>query len=97
MEKVALPPYEEGCQDDPATVACDYPETELKKIVCTEWAESDSTAVSLVRELQWTNEDQNVVAGYIADRRWPPRTPRPSGSRRTPTRSRPGSTPNRDG
>ena len=64
--KVALPPYEEGCQDDPQTVACDYPETELKKIVGTEWAESDSTAVDLVQNFTWTNEDQNVVAGYIA-------------------------------
>ena len=64
--EVALPPYEEGCQDDPQTVACDYPETELKKIVGTEWAESDSTAVDLVQNFTWTNEDQNVVAGYIA-------------------------------
>ena len=39
MQRVALPPYEEGCQDDPQTVACDYPETELKKIVGTEWAD----------------------------------------------------------
>lgn len=66
LEKVALPPYEEGCQDDPATVACDYPETELKKIVSTEWAESNSTSVGLVQNFQWTNDDQNVVAGYIA-------------------------------
>ena len=67
MQRVALPPYEEGCQDDPQTVACDYPETELKKIVGTEWAESDSTAVDLVQNFTWTNEDQNVVAAYIAD------------------------------
>src|SRR6478609_7735773 len=44
----------------------DYPETELKKIVSTEWSESDSTAVDLVQNFTWTNEDQNVVAGYIA-------------------------------
>jgi glycine betaine/proline transport system substrate-binding protein len=66
LVKVALPPYEEGCQDDPQDVACDYPETELKKIVGTEWAASDSTAVDLVQNFTWTNEDQNVVAGYIA-------------------------------
>jgi glycine betaine/proline transport system substrate-binding protein len=66
LAKVALPPYEEGCQDDPQTVACDYPETELKKIAGTEWAASDSTAVDLVQNFTWTNEDQNVVAGYIA-------------------------------
>jgi glycine betaine/proline transport system substrate-binding protein len=66
LVKVALPPYEEGCQDDPQDVACDYPETDLKKIVGTEWAASDSTAVDLVQNFTWTNEDQNVVAGYIA-------------------------------
>jgi glycine betaine/proline transport system substrate-binding protein len=66
LERVTLPPYEEGCQDDPAKVACDYPETELKKIVGTEWADSDSTAVGLVQNFTWSNEDQNVVAGYIA-------------------------------
>jgi glycine betaine/proline transport system substrate-binding protein len=65
LEKVALPPYEDGCQDDPAKVACDYPETPLKKIVSTEWAESDSTAVDLVQNFEWTNEDQNQVAAYI--------------------------------
>ncbi|MBD3948110.1 ABC transporter substrate-binding protein [Nocardioides ganghwensis] len=67
MQRVALPPYEEGCQDDPQEVACDYPETDLKKIVGTEWAASDSTAVDLVRNFTWTNEDQNVVAAYIAE------------------------------
>ncbi len=66
LEKVALPPYTDGCQDDPQTVACDYPETELKKIVGTEWADSGSTSVGLVKNFTWTNEDQNVVAGYIS-------------------------------
>jgi glycine betaine/proline transport system substrate-binding protein len=66
LERVLLPPYEEGCQDDPQDVACDYPETELKKIVGTEWADSGSTAVDLVQNFTWTNDDQNVVAGYIA-------------------------------
>ena len=66
MQRVSLPPYEEGCQDDPETVACDYPETVLKKIVGTEWAESGDSSVDLVQNFEWTNEDQNVVAGYIA-------------------------------
>jgi glycine betaine/proline transport system substrate-binding protein len=65
MEKVTLPEYEDGCQDAPAQVACDYPETPLKKIVSTEWAESDSTAVDLVKNFEWTNDDQNLVAKYI--------------------------------
>ena len=66
MQRVALPPYEEGCQDDIEAVACDYPETTLKKIVGTEWSESGSSAVGLVQNFEWTNEDQNLVAGYIA-------------------------------
>ena len=66
-QKVALPPYEDGCQDDPAQVACDYPETELKKIVSTSWVEEDSAAVGLVENFQWTNEDQNLVAKYISE------------------------------
>jgi glycine betaine/proline transport system substrate-binding protein len=66
LERVSLPPYTEGCQDVPAEVACEYPETVLKKIVSTEWAESDSTAVDLVRNFEWTNEDQNTVAKYIS-------------------------------
>lgn len=65
MEKVALPPYEPGCQDVPAEVDCDYPETPLKKIVSTEWAESDSSGVELVKNFEWTNDDQNQVAAYI--------------------------------
>lgn len=65
MEKVALPPYEDGCQDDPATVACDYPETPLKKIVSTSWADEGGAGVDLVRNFEWTNDDQNQVAAYI--------------------------------
>ncbi len=56
LQKVALPPYEDGCQDDPAKVACDYPETELKKIVSTAWAEEGGPAVDLVERFQWTND-----------------------------------------
>ncbi|MCD4523641.1 ABC transporter substrate-binding protein [Nocardioides sp. cx-173] len=67
LAKVALPPYEEGCQDDPAKVACDYPETELKKILSTEWVAEGGPAVELVQNFQWTNEDQNLVAKYISD------------------------------
>ena len=46
-------------------MACDYPETPLKKIVSTDWSKSDSTAVDLVKNFEWTNDDQNQVAAYI--------------------------------
>ncbi|MFC6285394.1 ABC transporter substrate-binding protein [Nocardioides sp. GCM10027113] len=65
MEKVELPPYEEGCQEDPAKVDCDYPETPLKKFVSTSWVEEGGPGVELVRNFSWTNDDQNLVAKYI--------------------------------
>ena len=67
LQKVALPPYEHGCQDDPADVACDYPEKELRKIVSTAWAEAGGPAVDLVQRFQWANADQDLVAKYIAN------------------------------
>ncbi len=66
LEKVSLPPYTEGCQNPPAKTACDYPETTLKKIVSTSWVEEGSSAVDLVKNFEWTNDDQNTVAKYIA-------------------------------
>jgi len=72
LVKVELPPYTDSCPVDPAKVACDYAETTLKKIVSTEWANSDSTAVDLVKNFEWTNEDQNVVAKYISQDKMEP-------------------------
>ncbi|KRF12496.1 glycine/betaine ABC transporter substrate-binding protein [Nocardioides sp. Soil797] len=72
LEKVSLPPYKDGCQDDPAKVACDYPETELKKVVSSTWADDGGAMVDLVKNFTWTNEDQNLVAKYIADDKMKP-------------------------
>lgn len=72
MEKVTLPAYEDGCQDDPAKVACDYPETPLNKIVSTSWVEEGSTGVELVRNFKWSNEDQNQVAAWITSDKMSP-------------------------
>jgi glycine betaine/proline transport system substrate-binding protein len=66
LVKVDLPPYEPGCDADPEKIACDYPEYDLDKIVATDFAESGSPAFDLVKAFHWTNDDQNVVAGYIA-------------------------------
>ncbi len=62
---VSLPPYEEGCDADPAEVACDYPPYDLNKLISTEFADSGSPAVDLIKNFEWTNEDQNLVASYI--------------------------------
>jgi glycine betaine/proline transport system substrate-binding protein len=67
LERVALPPYTDGCQDDPAKVACDYPTTDLQKIVSTSWMEEGGPAVDLAKNFSWTNDDQNIVAKYISE------------------------------
>jgi glycine betaine/proline transport system substrate-binding protein len=71
LVKVDLPKYTEGCDADPAKVACDYPETELKKIAATKFSESGSPAWDVVKNFKWTNDDQNVVAKYIAEDKMP--------------------------
>ena len=67
LQKVSLPEYTEGCDADPEKVACDYPEYELDKIVSKELVDAKSPFVDLLRGFSWTNEDQNVVAKYIAE------------------------------
>ena len=61
-----LPPYEEGCDADAAKVDCDYPPYKLNKLISKEFADSDSPAVDLIKNFNWTNEDQNTVSTYIA-------------------------------
>ncbi len=67
LVKVDLPKYTPGCQDNEAKVACDYPETTLQKVASTDFVNSGSPAVDLVKNFEWTNDDQNLVAKYIAD------------------------------
>lgn len=67
LERVSLPPYEEGCDADPATVACDYPPYPLNKVARKAFIDSGSPAAQLVEAFTWTNDDQNTVAKYIAN------------------------------
>jgi glycine betaine/proline transport system substrate-binding protein len=66
LVKVNLPPYTTGCDAVAAKVACDYPAYDLNKIVSKKFADSASPAYTLVKNFQWTNEDQNSVAKSIA-------------------------------
>jgi glycine betaine/proline transport system substrate-binding protein len=66
LQRVHLPKYTPGCDSDPAKVACDYPPYHLNKLISTKFADSGSPAVTLVKNFQWTNDDQNQVAEYIA-------------------------------
>ena len=66
LKKVGLPAYKAGCDADAEKVACDYPVYELDKIVSAKFAKSGSPAYDLVKKFNWTNDDQNTVAKYIA-------------------------------
>lgn len=66
LARVALPPYTEGCDADPAKVACDYPPYALNKIASTTFANSGSPAAELAKKFSWTNDDQNAVSRLIA-------------------------------
>ncbi|MGZ5372080.1 ABC transporter substrate-binding protein [Aeromicrobium sp.] len=67
LVRVALPKYTEGCDADPAKVECDYPSTPLKKIVAKKFYDSGSDAAEVIKAFKWTNDDQNLVAKYIAE------------------------------
>jgi glycine betaine/proline transport system substrate-binding protein len=67
LVKVNLPPYTEGCDADAAKVACDYPPYDLDKIASKKFVDSGSPAVDLVKNFNWTNDDQNLVAKYISE------------------------------
>jgi glycine betaine/proline transport system substrate-binding protein len=68
LVKVDLPPYTEGCDADPAKVACDYPPYKLNKLISKKFADSGSPAVGLVKKFSWTNDDQNLVSTDIAEK-----------------------------
>ncbi|MGQ0573055.1 MAG: ABC transporter substrate-binding protein [Pseudonocardia sp.] len=66
LVKVDLPPYTQGCDADPAAIACDYPPYDLDKIVGKKFADANGPAYQLIRNFQWTAADQNVVSTMIA-------------------------------
>jgi glycine betaine/proline transport system substrate-binding protein len=72
LVQVKLPPYTTGCDAKPAAVNCDYPPYNLDKIAAAKFMSSGSPAVALVKNFTWTNEDQNVVAKYIAEDKMSP-------------------------
>jgi len=69
LVKINLPPHAIGCDTDAAKVACDYPPYLLDKIVSKRFAETGGKAYELVRNFNWSNEDQNAVAGDMINRK----------------------------
>jgi len=67
MVQVKLPPYTDGCAADLEKVACDYPAYDLNKVISTKFANEGGDAATLVKNFNWTNDDQNLVADYITN------------------------------
>ncbi|MER6348799.1 ABC transporter substrate-binding protein [Streptomyces sp. NPDC001595] len=72
MTEVKLPAYREGCDADPAKVACAYPHTPLRKYLNTDFAENGGEAAAFLKKFKWTTEDQNEVALMIAEQKLNP-------------------------
>jgi glycine betaine/proline transport system substrate-binding protein len=63
---VTLPPYTPGCDADAKKIKCDYQPYDLNKIASVSFANSGSPAVTVIKNFNWTNDDQNAVARDIA-------------------------------
>lgn len=72
MVQVKLPPYTDGCDADLEKVACDYPAYDLNKVISTKFANEGGDAATLVKNFNWTNDDQNLVADYITNQNMTP-------------------------
>jgi glycine betaine/proline transport system substrate-binding protein len=72
LVKVNLPAYTPGCDAVADKIACDYPKYDLDKVVSKKFADANSPAYQLVKNFNWTNDDQNVVAKYIAEDKMSP-------------------------
>ncbi|WP_320785222.1 ABC transporter substrate-binding protein [Streptomyces sp. CRN 30] len=72
MTEVRLPPYEEGCDADPAKVDCAYPVTPLQKYLNADFARDGGRAAELLKKFRWTTEDQNQVSLMIAEQKLSP-------------------------
>jgi glycine betaine/proline transport system substrate-binding protein len=66
LVRVNLPAHTQGCDANPEKIACDYPPYDLNKIVSKKFADQNGPAYQLVKNFQWTNDDQNEVATWIA-------------------------------
>ncbi|GLW44982.1 glycine/betaine-binding protein [Streptomyces sp. NBRC 14336] len=72
MTEVKLPAYKEGCDADPAKVACAYPRTPLQKYLNAGFAQDGGDASAFLKRFRWTTEDQNEVSLMIADQKLSP-------------------------
>lgn len=72
LKKVDLPKYTTGCDADPKTIKCDYPDYTLNKIASARFAKTNPAGFLLAKAFHWTNADQNLVARYISEQKMTP-------------------------
>jgi len=72
LTRIKLPEYTAGCDADKEKVACDYPETPLNKIIRADFDKNGGAAAKMIRNFNWTNEDQNAVADMITNKNMTP-------------------------
>ncbi|HET9853381.1 MAG TPA: ABC transporter substrate-binding protein [Candidatus Limnocylindrales bacterium] len=68
LTRVPLPAWTEGCDADPEKIACDYPETPLRKFISTKFDQTGGDAAAMIKKWTWTNADQNEVADGITNK-----------------------------
>lgn len=67
LTRVPLPAYTAGCDADAEKIACDYPETPLRKFLATKFEMDGGAAAQMIKNWKWTNADQNLVADMITN------------------------------
>ncbi|NLU66815.1 glycine betaine ABC transporter substrate-binding protein [Streptomyces sp. HNM0574] len=68
LTEVRLPAYYDGCAgEDVKKVTCGYPEDELKKYLNADFSKNGGDAAEMLRNFQWSEDDQNKVAKRITD------------------------------
>ena len=73
LVKVSLPPYKTGCDADAAEGRLRLPALpRCTRSSATQFANSDSTGYRLIKNFNWTDKDQNLVAKYITEDGMPP-------------------------
>ncbi|MGP3982029.1 ABC transporter substrate-binding protein [Streptomyces sp. KR80] len=66
MVEVKLPEYTEGCNEPKEQTKCGYETLMLQKYLNADFAKDGGAAAELVKNFEWTTEDQNEVAKMIA-------------------------------
>jgi len=72
LSEVQLPPRFKGCVDDAKSggdvkkYRCAYDKTIIEKVFSKKFANSGNPAYKALKNFNWTNEDQEIVAKWIA-------------------------------